>query len=509
MEVRPHDAVSQATTAKRKHEAVEMRIALMRLALTLVLAMPLLVLTDLAAVYSGRRSDALAALLALRALGLMISGATFLYLKRTRVPSLGILAIIDFGVLTLSGIVAAERVVILGTTLASTAPGLQALLLVRGTLVPTTWRRALASMACCIAGHLACLAVGFWTRPALAEESRAATGLGFGQILLGALVVVVAACIISHILWTARREVYETQRLGQYRLIAQIGRGGHGEVWLARQEALERDVAIKVLRDVGDDGETAARFRREARLASHLAHPNTIRIIDYGVAASGTTYLAMELLSGTNLDDLVKTAGPLPAPRVIHLARQACASLAEAHDAGIIHRDVKPANLYVTRTGDDHDFLKVLDFGIARANSGSTVTREGDLVGTLAYMSPEMCSGDKVDARSDIYSLGATLYFMLTRHLVFRGTMARVMEAHLSELPKLPSARLGYSVPEDLEQVIMRCLAKAPEDRYATMRDVDAALAACADAGRWTTGDSSRAWRAARAVGPDPRPASP
>jgi serine/threonine-protein kinase len=484
-------AASTVRSSQREHETIELRAALLRLAFALAIAMPCLVPIDLVAVYSGHRADALPALLALRVLGVLVGVAGYLHLRRRREHRFRDLVLLDYGMLALAGVITAQRGVILGAALTATAPGLQALVLVRGTLVPAPWRRTLGATACAVVAYAACLAVSAWARPAFRAEVA-----NFTQTLTSAIVVVGVACIMSHLLWTARREVYETQRLGRYQLIAKIGHGGHGEVWLARQEALDRDVAIKVLRDgSNDDGEMIARFRREAHLASQLAHPNTIRIIDYGVAASGVTFLAMELLSGTSVAELVAANGPLPPARVIHLARQACGSLAEAHDAGIIHRDIKPANLYVTRTGDDHDFLKILDFGIARATSATTLTRQGDLLGTLAYMAPEMCAGEKVDARNDVYSLGATLYFMLTGQPVFRGTLSKLLAAHVNEAPKSPSERLGQPLPEDLERVVMRCLAKSPADRYQTMREVEAALSACTDSGRWTTADSQSAWR--------------
>jgi serine/threonine-protein kinase len=175
----------------------------------------------------------------------------------------------------------------------------------------------------------------------------------------------------------------------------------------------------------------------------------------------------------------------------------ACASLAEAHAAGIVHRDIKPANFFVTRVGDDYDYLKLLDFGVARvvdADRGP-LTEAGVLFGTPEYMSPEMCSGESADARSDVYSLGAVLYFMLTGTPLFPGrAFAETVMSHISREPESPSVRAGVTLPEGLEEAVMRCLAKKPEDRFPSVRDLDDALAACERTRRWTKEDARDFW---------------
>ena len=486
----------ESTHASGHHaqELVELRAALLRLAFVFAAVTPVLVLFDALTVYWAGRTDALAPLFALRFVWCGATLGSYALLKRERRFSMTELTLGYAAGCAFGGVLISGRAILLGAAESSLAPGLFAFLLLCGTLTPAPWKRTLGALSCAFVAYVASIVVAGHFRPTLREQWFTANGLGFGPTLTFSFLMLGASCFMSHILWQARREVYETQRLGRYRLVARIGRGGQGEVWLARQESLERDIAIKVLSSA--DGEMIARFRRDAHMASRLVHPNTIRVIDYGATSGGVIYLAMELLTGTNIDDLVGDGGPLPAARTIHLARQACSSLAEAHDAGIVHRDVKPANLYVTHVGDDYDFLKILDFGLARPSSGMTLTRQGDVIGTFAYMSPEMCTGERIDARTDVYSLGATLYYMLTKEPVFTGSLNEILNAHLREAPLPPSARLGSPVPADLERVILRCLAKDPNDRYPTMRDLEAALAACSDAGGWTKADSQRAWRA-------------
>jgi serine/threonine protein kinase len=282
-----------------------------------------------------------------------------------------------------------------------------------------------------------------------------------------------------------------------------IGSGGNGDVWIARQEALGRDVALKVLKERGEPGEEKIRrFEREARAAASLTHPNTIRIFEFGASDDGVLFIAMELLEGLDVDALVEVAGALPPARAVRMARQACASLSEAHVKHIVHRDIKPANLFITHAGEEYDFLKLLDFGVARVSEGEnpSLTETGILFGTPAYMSPEVCAGERASTRSDIYSLGAVLYFMLTGTQLFPNrTFAETVMSHISKTPELPSVRLGKPVPEELEQIVMKCLEKRREDRFRSVRELDEALAACTDLGDWTREDARTWWTGARA----------
>ena len=210
--------------------------------------------------------------------------------------------------------------------------------------------------------------------------------------------------------------------LGHYRLLEKLGEGGMGEVWRARHQLLARPCAVKLIRPdrLGGSRRDAAleRFRREARTIARLSSPNTVRLYDFGLSESGSLYFVMELLRGLDLYALVKDFGPLPPERVVSVLRQACRSLAEAHEAGLLHRDVKPHNLFLCRLGLECDVVKVLDFGLVKSVGGeedAQLTAEGTLTGTPAYMPPERAAGGPGDARSDIYALGCVAWWMLDR----------------------------------------------------------------------------------------------
>jgi serine/threonine-protein kinase len=292
----------------------------------------------------------------------------------------------------------------------------------------------------------------------------------------------------GHTAWALRRQVFETRNLGRYRLTRRIGRGGMGEVWSAWHKGLKRQVAVKLLRpERGAVPEAVARFEREVEATTALSHPNTVRLFDYGVTEDGIWYYAMELLEGRSLADLVASDGPLPPPRAVHFAVQAARALAEAHRLGIVHRDVKPENLYVTTAGGEPDFIKLLDFGIARMQPGTgaqTLTRTQWVGGTPAWMSPEVARGRPATPRADVYGLGAVMYFMLTGQPPFTGTAAELLEAHATGTIVPPSMRCVQTVAVDLEAVILRCLAKEPDERFADGAALAAALLACTDASR-------------------------
>jgi hypothetical protein len=385
--------------------------------------------------------------------------------------------------------------------------GLLIFIFVRCILLPMPWQRAFpVPIACATAFPMTLMVASFFYPPLAAQWHDRLALAGFvHNTMLGFSAAAVGA-IGSHMIYIARRKVKESTKLGNYRLKARIGSGGVGEVWLARQISLERDVALKVLREQSQRSEaTIKRFVREARAASQLRHPNTIRIFDFGATDEGVLFIAMELLSGMDLDNLVEVAGPLGPSRVIHLARQVCGSLAEAHEHRFLHRDIKPANIFVAQMGDEYDLVKVLDFGVTHVETstggswGGSITETGALTGTPGYMSPEICGGaEAIDVRTDIYSFGAAMYFMLTGTPLYPNkTLGEVVMLQISRMPERPSVRLGSPIPRDLEDIVMKCLAKKPDDRYATIADVERALAACSDADHWTKADSRRAWAAA------------
>jgi serine/threonine-protein kinase len=379
--------------------------------------------------------------------------------------------------------------------------GLSLVLLVDAMIVPMPFTRSLRSAIPVALSFPIAMGIGALWQPSLAAQwgaSHTLVVLACNYVFVVATVIVSSAA--SHGIWQARQQVYQARKLGRYRLVAPIGKGGQNEVWLAMDELLRRDVALKLLRTEGVAPADVRRFEREARATSQLTSPNTIRIFDFGASSDGIFYIAMEHLPGADLATLVQEHGPMPAGRVIRFARQACMSLAEAHDAGIVHRDIKPHNLYVTRAGDDHDVLKVLDFGIAKQatlepEGDGTATEVGAIKGTPTYMSPEMITGGAVDARSDIYSLGVTIYYLLTGVVPFDGrSWGKLVYAHLTTPPIPPSLRRTDPMPAALEEVVLRCLAKRPADRFQSARELHDALMACAPAAPWTQEDARDFW---------------
>jgi eukaryotic-like serine/threonine-protein kinase len=258
----------------------------------------------------------------------------------------------------------------------------------------------------------------------------------------------------------------------RYMIKRKLGSGGMADVYLAEDQELGRRVALKLLDDRhASDEQFVERFRREAQSAAGLNHPNIVSIFDRG-RAEGTYYIAMEYLDGRTLKELLVRNGPTPVPIAIDYARQILGALAFAHRNGIIHRDIKPHNIVVGGDGR----LKVTDFGIARSGA-SQMTEAGSIVGTAQYLSPEQARGAPVDPRSDLYSLGIVLYEMLTGTVPFTGdTPVEIAMKHLSQVP-VPPSELRPEVPHDFDAVVMRALAKDPDQRYASAEEMDADLA--------------------------------
>jgi serine/threonine-protein kinase len=241
------------------------------------------------------------------------------------------------------------------------------------------------------------------------------------------------------------------------------------------------------------------------QVTSTLTHPNTVQVFDYGQAEDGTVYYAMEYLTGLSLDDLVRVHGPLPPGRTIAVLRQLCGALAEAHGIGLIHRDIKPSNVILCNRGGVHDVAKLLDFGLVRMQAmeaqGVGLTQAGLIFGTPAYMSPEQAVGNDLDARSDIYSLGALAYFLLTGQPPFvRDSVVQVMAAHIGDAITPPRAHRA-TIPADLEAVVLRCLAKNPDDRFVDVASLEQALRACGAASDWMESDAVVWWDVVSAQG--------
>ncbi len=282
------------------------------------------------------------------------------------------------------------------------------------------------------------------------------------HVVAGALVVVSAQ--LQHGL---RRQGLLVQLKSRYRLKELLGEGGMGQVWRAWHPGLGCDVALKMLRNGGGE-ELVQRFLREIKATAQLVHPNTVRVLDCGLTDDGAWYYTMELLHGRTLATVVGAEGPLPPARVVYLVAQAARALSEAHGRGLVHRDVKPENLFVTTLGGETDFVKVLDFGIARAAyDDDSLTREGMVIGTPRYMAPEQERGLRADARSDVYSLGATLYLALTAEPPLPGESLSEIQASRSRGVLVPPSWRVPGIPPVLDEIVMRCLSTDPAARYA------------------------------------------
>ncbi len=270
---------------------------------------------------------------------------------------------------------------------------------------------------------------------------------------------------------------------GNYRLEESIGSGAMGTIYRATQLSLNKKIVIKLLhRHLLGDPTLAKRFEREAKAASLLDNPNCINVIDFGQTDDGTLYIAMEFIEGVDLAELVYQEHPLAWRRIISIVKQICTALDEAHANGVLHRDLKPENIMITQRRNQADFVKVLDFGIAklqessRGGAGTFQTQAGVVCGTPEYMSPEQARGQKLDARTDLYSLGILLYQLITNDIPFDGDSAlAIVTKHLAEDPPLPSA-LRPDVPPALERLTMSLMQKDRDMRPATALDVSAEL---------------------------------
>lgn len=307
-----------------------------------------------------------------------------------------------------------------------------------------------------------------------------------------------------------RRAVFEARQVGRYQLLRQLGHGAMGDVYLAQHHLLRRPCALKLIRsEQATSQDWLMRFEREVQAMAQLTHPNTVEVYDFGRTDDNSFFYAMEYLPGMTLDTLVRKYGPLPPGRVVYLMLQICGALAEAHRKGLIHRDVKPGNIFVSERGGEQDFIKLLDFGLVHGQTedliaspvgpsghrNTRLTQTGQLMGTPMFMSPEQIRGEKLDERSDIYSLGSVAYFLLTGRAPFDcETLAEIFEAHLSApIPRLRD--FNPELPADVEAVITRCLGKTRETRFQTVVEVAEALGKTAAAGEWTSAQAEAWWQ--------------
>jgi serine/threonine-protein kinase len=382
-------------------------------------------------------------------------------------------------------------------------PGQWMMLIFTYTLfIPNTWRRAAAVVGVMAVVPITLVTYLKLTQPLVDEivTYEELTRLSL-PLLLAALVSVYGTYTIG----TLRREAFEAKQLGQYRLKKLIGAGGMGEVYLAEHQLLKRPCAIKLIHpSTAADPTSLARFEREVRATAKLTHWNTIDIFDYGHTDDGTFYYVMEYLPGLSLAELVERYGPLPPERAVYLLKQTCHALREAHGKGLIHRDIKPGNIFAAHRGGLYDVAKLLDFGLVKSvgNVESLqLTQDGAITGSPLYMSPEQALGDHdPDVRGDIYSLGAVAYYLLTGRPPFDDEKPlKVMFAHAKEVPTPPS-EIHDGIPDDLEAIVMRCLEKDPAARFQNIEGLFTALDECELLGSWNDGIAEHWWRESSAA---------
>jgi serine/threonine-protein kinase len=381
------------------------------------------------------------------------------------------------------------------------------LILTYGLYVPKSWRRAavvtgpLALLPFAILALLALRHPGpmSWLREGwIYSTTPRALLFTFDALIL--IILAIGASFGARTISRLRRQVAEARQLGQYHLRRQIGAGGMGEVYLAEHLLLKRPCAVKLIRPGGaTDPKALARFEREVRLTATLSHPNTVEIYDYGRAEDGTYYYVMEYLNGLSLAELVERHGPLPPGRVVFLLRQICGALREAHAACLIHRDIKPSNIFASRQGGMGDVAKLLDFGLVLPGarcSTPDLSGEGQILGTPLYMAPEQATGGREqNARTDIYALGAVAYFLITGRPPFDGkSQIEVLVAHARD-PVVPPSQIQPGIPDDLEGVVLRCLAKVPAERYEDAASLERALVECACAEDWDQEHADQWWQ--------------
>ncbi len=366
-------------------------------------------------------------------------------------------------------------------------------LVMRAAIVPSpAWRTAGV-------GLLATLAV---TVPAwfyTADSASMFDRYAWIAIATWGLIFTLATAIVSRIIYGLQVSVRRAMQLGNYTLDKKIGEGGMGVVYLARHALLRRPTAVKLLRPDRMGEHSIARFEREVQQTSRLEHPNIVVIYDYGRTPDGQFYYAMEYLNGLTLGELVEREGPLPPGRVIYILAQVAHALAAAHDNGLIHRDVKPANIVLCNRGGVADLAKVVDFGLVKdieTPAEPSLSAANAITGTPLYLAPEaLTDPDSIDGRADLYALGAIGYYLLTGEHVFTGrSVVEICGHHLHSPPPDPSQRLGRALPQDLVDVLLRCLAKDPEGRFGDGRRMRDALLSCRSATTWSLTEATAWW---------------
>jgi eukaryotic-like serine/threonine-protein kinase len=337
------------------------------------------------------------------------------------------------------------------------------------------------------------------------DASEAFWLLQVSQFVFITLFLLLALCstvlfIFSYANFTSQRRLDEAEsrlkQLGQYALEEKIGEGSMGVVYRARHALMRRDTAVKLLLPALANATSIERFQREVQLTCQLAHPNTIQIYDYGHTPDGVFYYAMEFLNGLNLRQLVDEFGPQPEGRVINILTQVCNSLAEAHARKLVHRDIKPSNVFISDRGGVPDYVKVLDFGLVREYAADGERNDDhEMVGTPWFMSPESIQNPAAsDPRSDIYSVGGLAYYLLTGSHVFEHESAdEVYQRQLTAVPVPPSRITDNPISAELDEIVLRCLAKDPQDRPQSVLELLALLTTSPNA-EDSTPETRAAW---------------
>ena len=367
------------------------------------------------------------------------------------------------------------------------------LLFWRSTVIPGTWLHSLGGSLLLsvpsLLPHLGLRLPGMVDSPLISPKFD-------GVVLTVATATTIFLCAkISAVVYDLRSEVRRATSLGPFELDTVLGRGGMGEVYRARHRLLQRPTAIKVLRPDLAGERALARFEREVRLTAGLTHPSTIAVYDFGRTPDRRFYYAMELLDGLDLEELIRLRGAQPPARVVAILLQVAGSLAEAHDAGLLHRDVKAANVMLCRRGRRIDVVKVLDFGLAKEAAGPEVAGEerGTVAGTAGYLAPEGWAGmEHLDTRSDVYAVGVLAHVLLTGVPPFSGdSLAGYRVKHLTT----PAPELPDEVPAALRSLVRRLLSKAPDERPGDGAELEAAVAALVpEVGSWSQADARGWW---------------
>ena len=370
-------------------------------------------------------------------------------------------------------------------------------LMFRAAFVPsparrTAWIGALASVPTIWAQYEMAARAG--ELPGFATPLLVALGTAMWSLGL-----VAGTALVSREIYGLRTQMARAQRLGQYTIERLVGEGGMGSVYVARHARLRRPTALKLLSPERSSAESIARFEREVQLTSQLTHPNTVAVYDYGRSPDGVFYYAMEYVDGVSLAQLVDEHGPQAPGRVIHILRQAAEALVEAHALGLIHRDVKPANILLCERPGNTDVVKLVDFGLVkdiRPSADPALTHADAITGTPLYLAPEAITDPAaVDHRVDIYALGAVGYCLLAGVPPFQGrSTVEVCGHHLHSVPVAPSQRLEMALPAQLEALLLTCLAKRPEDRPQSARVLCQKLAECAEKSPWSEDDARSFW---------------